>query len=87
MNIYEVGKPPAIDLPLHTDSRLKTDFNFLFGYEGTKQANAPDGYEVLDYDYDMNDSFEFETTVYINTEPVEVSDSNQFGKVYQKTRE
>lgn len=77
--VYDTNEHVLVD--------INRDFNFLFGYEGTKQVNAPDGYEVLDYDYDMNDSFEFETTVYINTEPVEVSDSNQFGKVYQKTRE
>ncbi len=44
----------------------------------------PLGYEVLDYDYDKNDDFEFETFVYVNTEAVIVSDPDDFGKVYMK---
>lgn len=66
---------------------INRDFNFLLGYEGTKQIDAPEGYEVLDYDYDNNQDFEFETTVYVNNHDVKTDSNHDFGKVYQKTRD
>lgn len=76
---YDTGEHVLVD--------INRNVNILSGYDGTKQISSIDGYTVLDYDYDKNDSFEFETFVYVNDQPVEVQNSNEFGKVYQKTRD
>ena len=39
---------------------------------------APDGYDVIDYDYDKNKYYEFETYVYVNNSDVCVDDVNDF---------
>lgn len=74
--IYDEGEHVLVD--------IDRNLNFLTGYSGTKEVTSPDGYEVLDYDYDKNDDFEFDTIVYSNDESVSVSDSNDFGKVLKK---
>ena len=74
--IYDEGEHVLVD--------IDRNLNFLTGYSGTKEVTSPDGYEVLDYDYDKNDDFEFDTIVYSNDERVSVSDSNDFGKVLKK---
>ena len=76
---YETGEHVLVD--------INRNVNVLTGDDGTKEIISSEGYSVLDYDYDKNDSFEFETFVYVNNQPVEVQNSNDFGKVYQKTRD
>ncbi len=65
---------------------INRNMSIAFGFEGTERLIAKEGYEVLDYDYDKNEDFEFETTVYANDEEVEVIDPNNFGKVLKKTK-
>lgn len=50
-------------------------------YSGTREFVAPDGYELLDYDYDINEDFEFETYVYINNKKIYLDDTTNFGSV------
>lgn len=68
---YEVGE--------HKLVVISRNINFLFGKNQMKEITAPDGYKVIDYDYDKTETVEFETITYENIVPVYVSDKNTFG--------
>ena len=84
----------SVDLSEHEDSIYKSgehvlvdidkNISLLFGYHGSKEGSAPDGYTLLDYDYEKNRVTEFETFVYVNDKEVEVKDEDEFGKVIVK---
>ncbi len=75
-SVYRSGEHVLVD--------INREISLLFGYNGSKEATAPDGYTLLDYDYDKNSSFEFETYVYVNNSDVEVQNEDEFGKVIVK---
>lgn len=77
-NEYDVGE--------HVLVQIKRNFEMGFGFEGTECLDAPDGYELLDYDYDYNEDFEFQTYVYVNNKKVLAEDKNNFGKVLEKEK-
>lgn len=68
----------------HVLVRIDRNMHFGFGDNGTKQLLTPDGYELLDYDYDVNDDFEFETYVYINNKRIYLEDTTNFGTVIEQ---
>lgn len=74
--IYEAGE--------HVLVRIDRNLDLLSGDNGTRQLTAPEGYDLLDYDYDKNSAFEFETYVYVNNTKVSVNDENQFGTIVEK---
>lgn len=63
----------------HIIADTKRDLNIWIGKEETKALNAPDGYEVMDYDYDKTEHLEFETITYINKDKVKVTNNDEFG--------
>lgn len=71
----------------HVLVRIDRNMHIGIGDDGTRQLVAPDGYELLDYDYDINDDFEFETYVYINNKKVYLEDTNGFGTVIEEDKE
>ena len=89
---YSFGTPiegyelPQTNIGNHVLVDINRNVSIAFGFEGTERLQAPDGYQVLDYDYDKNADFEFETTVYVNDQEVQISDPNTFGKVLKKTK-
>lgn len=68
----------------HVLVRIDRNMNFWVGEDGSRQLVAPDGYELLDYDYDINDDFEFETYVYVNNKRIYLEDTTNFGVVIEK---
>lgn len=79
-NLSGIGEYEAYT---HVLVRIDRKVNVFIGKEGTKQLLAPDGYELLDYDYDVNDDFEFETYVYINNKKIYLEDTTNFGLVIE----
>lgn len=77
-NIYKPGQ--------HVLVHIDRNFEFWYGFNGTRELSAPDGYTLLDYDYDKTDDFEFETYVYVNNVDVLVNDVNDFGEVVNQRR-
>lgn len=75
-NIYQPGE--------HVIVNIKRNYNLLIGKDGSKQIVAPDGYKVLDYDYDKNLDFEFETYMYVNEVAVKVDNVNNYGTPIEK---
>ena len=57
-----------------------------YGFDGTFELQEVDGYEILDYDYDVSNSIQFQTYVYANKEKVSVTDVNYFGVVIKKNK-
>lgn len=55
-----------------------------YGFDGTFELQEVDGYEILDYDYDICNSIQFQTYVYANKEKVNVDDANDFGEVIKE---
>ena len=43
---------------------IDRDINLLYGKVRLEEANKKDGYYLIDFDYDKNESFEFNTYVY-----------------------
>ena len=74
--IYKPGQHVLV----HIDRSLE----FFYGFNGTRELTAPEGYTLLDYDYDKTDDFEFETYVYVNNVDVYVENVNDFGEVVVK---
>lgn len=75
-----------LDVGEHVLVKIDRNVEVLFGFEGTEELVPLDGYEILDYDYDKNEDFEFETTVYVNNKKVLIDDENTFGKVIEKDK-
>lgn len=75
-NIYDVGS--------HVITNINLGINLLYGDSGYKEVKNIDGYELIDYDYDINDSIEYETYTYKNSEKVIVDNPDSFGKVLKK---
>ncbi len=73
---YEAGE--------HVLVRIDKAFNMWVGYNQTRELSAPEGYDILDYDYDKNDLSEYETYVYVNNTKVNVSNVNEFGTIIEK---
>ncbi len=63
----------------HKIVEINRNVNLMFGKNGEKTITAPEGYEIIDYDYDKLDSTEYETIIYTNTVKVSKVD-NDFGK-------
>lgn len=63
----------------HILVQVERNIDLLFGDEGTKKLECPEGYEVIDYDYDKTNSFDFDTIMYVNKEKVEIEDIDKFG--------
>lgn len=68
----------------HVIVKINRSINFFLGKNGTKELIAPEGYEVLDYDYEYGEDFQFETYVYTNKENVYAENKDDFGKVLSK---
>ena len=79
-------QPGLYDAYEHVLVQIDRNCTWNFGKDTTKELVAPEGYMLLDYDYDKNGNFEFETFVFTNTEEVMVEDSQSFGKVYTKEK-
>lgn len=77
-NEYDIGE--------HVLAKINRNINIGFGFEGTEELVAPEGYEILDYDYDKNEDFEFETFVYVNNKKVKVENKDDFGKVIENEK-
>ena len=75
-SIYKSGEHVLVD--------INKDISLLIGYDGSKECSVPDGYTLLDYDYEKNSVTEFETYVYVNDNDVEVQNEDDFGKVVVK---
>lgn len=75
-SIYKSGEHVLVD--------INKDISLLIGYDGSKECSVPDGYTLLDYDYEKNSVTEFETYVYVNDSDVEVQNEDDFGKVVVK---
>ena len=70
-NIYEAGEHSIVSI----DRGIT-----LFGSFGfNKDLVAPEGYEIVDYDYDVTSGFDFENITYQNNTSVEVNDFDNFG--------
>ena len=74
--IYEPGT--------HVIADINRKYNPFFGKDDTIVLTAPEGYEVLDYDYDKTESFAFETITYVNADFVTVKNVDDFGNVVNK---
>lgn len=70
--IYQSGEHVLVD--------INRSIDLLWGKSDMMNLEAPEGYEVVDYDYDKTDSFAFENIVYKNTVAVKVENENSFGK-------
>lgn len=80
-NLELINENGEYDVGQHVLVKIDRSFDCWIGYNDTRELTSPDGYDLLDYDYDKNDRFEFETYVYVNNEKVSVTDSNDFGTV------
>lgn len=72
-NIYKPGEHNLVDI----DRSLT-----IFGkFSGKKDLISKPGYEIVDYDYDMEEDsgFEFENITYTNNVEVETNNSKKFG--------
>ena len=69
--VYEPGT--------HQISEVKRSVDLLIGKEGKLGLTAPQGYKVIDYDYDKFQSLEYQDFLYVNEEPVSVTNPNDFG--------
>lgn len=87
---YKIEDSKVLKPGEHVITSINRSYNPFFGKGDTKfRLSAPDGYRVLDYDYDysaLGDDnsrvcFDFENITYVNTCDVEVDDINKFGKV------
>lgn len=67
------------DIGEHKLVTVNRNLNMLWGKNETKHIVAPKGYKIVDYDYDKNDNFEFETITYENIVPV-IKKNEKFGK-------
>ena len=81
-----VNYSKELEVGEHVLVKIDRNVELLYGFEGTEELVAPDGYEILDYDYDKNEDFEFETTVYLNNKKVLIDDENTFGRVIEKNK-
>ena len=68
----------------HVLVRIDRNMHFGIGDNDSRQLLTPDGYELLDYDYDINDDFEFETYVYVNNKRIYLEDTTNFGTVMEE---
>lgn len=68
---YDAGK--------HVLVFINRNFDFLYGDNGTKEIERIENYDILDYDYEKNEGFEFETYVYVNNVPVYLNNKDDFG--------
>ncbi len=77
--IYEPGE--------HHLTQVKRDYNLFLGKNGTYSLDAPAGYKVLDYDYDfdLDNKFEYNDYIYENTEKINTNDRNKFGTPIEGT--
>lgn len=75
-NVYQPGE--------HVVADIQRNINLWVGKNETKHIVPPEGYKVLDYDYDKNEDFEFETYMYVNEVPVKVNDVNNYGTPIEK---
>ena len=73
---YDVGEQYIV--------KLTRNINLLFGKDETMTITAPEGYEILDYDYDKLEDTEYETILYRNIVPV-TKVENYFGEALEKT--
>lgn len=76
---YDTGKHVLVKINRNIDWSL-------FGFNGTKEVEKVEIYDVLDYDYEKSDDFEFETYVYVNNVPVKTNDENEFGSAITKVK-
>lgn len=70
-SIYEAGE--------HSIVSINRGNNITGSFDFKKDLEAPDGYKVVDYDYDSTGWLEFENISYQNTIPVKVIDFDDFG--------
>lgn len=75
-HVYSTGTHEVISVDRSID--------LLWGKDGLYGLKVPDGYKIVDYDYDKTIGFEFETYVYVNDSDVEVQNEDDFGKVVVK---
>ena len=75
-DICDVGNHAIID--------IKRNFTIFGRFNYKEDLTAPDGYEIVDYDYDSSDDFEFESITYRNNKKVKLTDENNFGEVVEK---
>ncbi|MBO5096366.1 MAG: hypothetical protein J6B98_05780 [Bacilli bacterium] len=82
-NIYMPGE--------HVIADVKKDIDYPWGIDGTLTLTAPDGYEILDYDYDKGEIMYWLTTTYVNSSDVVVNDINDYGvpidKIYKNEKD
>ena len=76
-NLYEAGE--------HSIVSIDRDINLLGSLGFTKDIEAPVGYEIVDYDYDVTNGLDFENITYQNKELVEVNDFDNFGTPIDST--
>ena len=91
-DVYVVDSDkPGVPVTTHEDSEvykpgehiivdIDRGFNATFGKKDTTFAlTAPVGYDILDYDYDKTDYFDFENITYVNNTDVTLESINEFG--------
>ena len=76
-NLYEAGD--------HSIVSIDRGINLLGSFGFTKDLEAPEGYEIVDYDYDVTNGFDFENITYQNKELVEVNVFDNFGTPIDST--
>lgn len=72
------------DVGNHTLINIDRSLTLLGKFSFNKDLTAPDGYDIVDYDYDASDSLEFENVTYRNNKKVKLIDENNFGEVIDK---
>ena len=71
-DIYGIGE--------HIIVNVDRSFNPFWGKNDVKtDLKAPAGYNIIDYDYDKTENFEFETITYANNDDVKVETKEDFG--------
>ena len=86
INNIEEDKKDYYDVGEHVIVSLTRNVNPFFGKNESMTIEAPEGYEIIDYDYDKLPSTEYETILYRNNVPVTRVENN-FGTPLEKVKE
>ena len=70
----------------HKVVKIQRDLSIFLGKNERFFLQAPAGYKIIDYDYDISDSIQFQTYVYANKEKVNAYDVNDFGEVIKENK-
>jgi hypothetical protein len=63
----------------HKIVQIDRNLYLFLGKNEKMGLTAPNGYYIVDYDYDITDSFEFQDFVYANRVPVTITNPNEYG--------